>query len=485
MRIECINAETDRYLPVLFISEEDTPSEVSEAVKQDANTTPTTATEECIVVQSSTEQAENIVSTMKVDDASDEESVAESEDNLVREDGSTNEQLSNTDETPITQVVAGDCTENFLNYAVDNDDDNHETDTVAPEIVNGDEKIVSISENMPIEDIVEEPGKSEGDTGRNVDNISIFRSEDDDSCVSSLFKNDVYEEEYGDMVAPRIQKMKKKITASAKKPLKKNTTSEKQKSVFSNTTTIVSQTNAINHHFETNGFLVVESSKSQTIAGLKNLTYQIGENYTYTAPLLKEVRKAICAPNVKGGRNLCFKFDKSAGSFYHKFCNTMKQFGLFTKYFINGNVLTATISPVPRVISYLNGQWLEMYSSYILEDVVSEYAKTKGYEYEILTNVKVTNITSVHVYAHEIDCVISIGDKCFAFEMKSGQFDDYNTLYNTRKELHFVPDRYLLLYTGLEEETADTLQYFYEFYITGMNGFKNRLIEMIDKAFAN
>lgn len=70
--------------------------------------------------------------------------------------------------------------------------------------------------------------------------------------------------------------------------------------------------------------------------------------------------------------------------------------------------------------------------------------------------------------------------------MKSGgQFDDYSGLYKTRKELRFVPDRYLLLSTELDEETAEVLQYFYEFYITGMGGFKNCLIEMINKAFAN
>ncbi|EGC04675.1 hypothetical protein [Ruminococcus albus] len=100
-------------------------------------------------------------------------------------------------------------------------------------------------------------------------------------------------------------------------------------------------------------------------------------------------------------------------------------------------------------------------------------------------NVKVSSIKSSGVYAHELDCVISVDDKCFAFEMKSGHFDDYLMLYNTRKELHFVPDRYLLLSTNLEEEAASTLQYFYEFYITGMRGFKSRLVEMLDKAFTN
>lgn len=273
----------------------------------------------------------------------------------------------------------------------------------------------------------------------------------------------------------------KAVEDAEEKIIKKNFKIENKKTV-----SIEASSNTINHHFEMNGFMVVEASRPQTIAGLKSFTYQIGENYIYTAPLLKEIRKSICSPKINGERILDFKFDKLAESFYHQFFNIMKQYGIFTKYIINNNVLTATISSVPRVINYLNGQWLEMYSSFIIEDIVSEYARANNYKYEILTNVKVTNINSVHIYAHEVDCVISIGDICFAFEMKSGQqFDDYSSLYNTRKELRFIPDRYLLLSTAIDEDTAETLAYFYEFYITGIARFKNCLIDMINKAFAN
>lgn len=251
------------------------------------------------------------------------------------------------------------------------------------------------------------------------------------------------------------------------------------------TNATVSRPSVIDRHFAVNGFIVAESSVPQTIAGLKDLTYRIGANYSRTAPFLRELRKAICNPNSKGDRNICYRLEKSTGNFFHDLCGKMKQYGLFTKYFINGNVLTATVSPVPRVIAYLNGQWLEMYASFILEDVVSEFSKGNGYGYEILTNVKVKNANSAHVYAHEVDCVISIDEKCFAFEMKSGgQFDDYSGLYQTRRELHFVPDRYLLLSTELDEDSAEVLQYFYEFYITGMKNFRSRLVEMINRAFA-
>lgn len=456
MRIERIETDT-RYLPVLFIKK-DKPSEVLETMEQNAIATDIFSTER----NTTNVQEEDVISVMENNDTSNKISKFETEDNLdcKEEASATYDKENNNSDKSLEDIV---------------NNEGHDAEVIESITVEDESAInfeVEFDENS--EDTTEEA------TVKETDNDSIFRNEY--TWNSSLYKEDEYEEEYGDMIAPRIQKIKKRSTTPTEKFLKV----KKTKNATVKNTEIVSQSNIINHHFELNGFLVVESSKPQTIEGLKNLTYQIGENYSNTAPLLKEVRKAICIPNAKGNRNICFKFDRTAGRFYQQFCCKMKQYGLFTKYFINGNVLNATISSVPRVISYLNGQWLEMYASFILEDVVSEYAKANGYEYEILTNVKITNITSVHVYAHEIDCVISIGDKCFAFEMKSGgQFDDYSGLYKTRKELRFVPDRYLLLSTELDEETAEVLQYFYEFYITGMGGFKNCLIEMINKAFAN
>ena len=180
-----------------------------------------------------------------------------------------------------------------------------------------------------------------------------------------------------------------------------------------------------------------------------------------------------------------FSINNEAGGFFHSFLNTLKKYGLLTKYFINGNLVTATISPVPKVLSYITGQWLEVYASQVLESIVSDYARQHNVDYDIFMNVKVASITSVNKYAHEIDCIISIADKCFVFEAKSGAFDDYSMLYNTRKELKFVPDHYLLLSTAIEDiEVAQTLQYFYEFFITGIETFRESLITMINKAFA-
>lgn len=472
MRIERIETGT-KYLPVLFIKK-DKPSEVSEIMQEEVNMDINLSTEESSV----NVLKENITSVVENDDTSDKTTEIDSMDNLIHKEDDKNvvsdEQYDSIEEKTAIHDEENNDSDNCSDDTVNNE--NHDAEVFEPITVDDESAVNSDAEsNENAEDTTEEPVVVE-----KTNNSSIFRSEAEDSNVSSF---DKYEEVYGDMIAPRIEKIKKKVATPTEKFLNKKTKDKKKKTTTVKNTEIVSQSDVIDHHFELNGFLVVESSKPQNIEGLKNITFQIAENFSNTAPLLKEVRKAICKPNAKGDRTICFKFDRTAGSFYHEFCFKMKQYGLFTKYFIDGNTVNATITSVPRVISYLNGQWLEMYASFILEDVVSDYAKANGYKYEILTNLKVANITSVNLYAHEIDCVISIGDKCFAFEVKSGNFDDYSNLYKTRKDLHFVPDRYLLLSTELNEESAEVLQYFYEFYITEMCGFKNRLIEMINKAF--
>ena len=421
-----------------------------------------------------------------------ENSVASNEENA-----SIDEIVTPDNESPITNEDTNDCVgvnDEIVDFSAEEKEHEilHETiefntDTVSTddeEINNTDEKVIydlNESIDIPVDSSDPTDYVTVSETIENAKVEDSVESASDDLYTSDTFKNDIYEEEYGDMEYLHVEKIRRKSDSNNEAVKKKEKKSvKKKKKVNPN----ADNSNVINHHFETNGFLVVESSKPQTIAGLKELTYQISNNYMHIAPLLKEIRRVLCTPSSKE-KNLRFEFVQSSTGIIRKFCFNLKKFGLFSKYFIDRNILEATISNTPKIIMYLNGQWLEMYTAFITQDIVSEFATQKGYTYEILTNVKVTNIQSVHVYAHEIDCVVRIADKCFAMEMKSGHFDDYSTLYNTRKELHFIPDHYLLLSTEVDEDVAETLQYFYEFYICRIENFKERLSEMINKAFAN
>ncbi len=477
MKILCINdTETKCFLPALLIGNDINVNSVSTVAVISTESQYGTP---CNTLMANEHKTDDATTADIIDDEKPIEPAVESEASSVNSDAIS----ENTDEP----VAATEDMDSDVNLVAGISISSVSSECAIIEAVPTDDSVVQIP--LVDDDDTDNSEEFSNDTdicdAENTSNSELTK--DTEVTLSSIFREDIYEEQYGDMVAPHIEKMPvtKKKNPAATKTFHKKKAEVKEKSSHNDSPLSSSTSSVIDQHFGKNGYIVVESSTSQTIAGLKSLTYLIGENFSFTAPLLKATRKAICAPNAKGERILHFTIEKNASAFYHQFAGTLKQYGVFLKYFINGNALTATISSVPRVINYLTGQWLEMYSAYILEDVVSEYAKAHGYKYEILMNVKVSSIKSCGVYAHELDCVISVDDKCFAFEMKSGQFDDYFNLYNTRKELHFVPDRYLLLSTGLDEEVASTLQYFYEFYITGMSGFKSRLIEMIDKAFKN
>ena len=365
----------------------------------------------------------------------------------------TSDELQNTIENPETDQIC--LSDGIVQTAAINDRDTSGYDNFSDDAV-----------CCTIQNIIES-----GDTA------------DAETPKATFFQDDTYkEEEYGDMVALRIQKMSPLLEKSI---AKKDAENKEYDNIKNDRSLAYTEKSVIDRHFENNGYIVMESSALKTITGLRELTYMIGDSFTFTASFLTEARKAICKPTAKGERILKMTIEKNAAAFFNRFAYSLKHYGILTKYVIDRNIFTASISPVPRVINYLTGQWLEMYSAFILEDVVRDYATLHNYKYEILMNVKVSSVASIGKYAHELDCVFSVDNKCFAFEVKSGQFEDYCNLYNTRKELHFVPDHFLLLSTSLDETAAATLEYFYEFYITGMTKFKSHLTEMINNAFSD
>lgn len=466
MRIEMVTAEAVKFLPVIFSNETSTVAESNKLTIQYPDEKTERIAKGCVISEVS---SESITTSEEVSAKPEEKEESLAVINPNEMDTRCNEVFVQQEDENTEIVDENSITSETSSQFVE-DDGKEETETAT-------ESVSEENDEIDSETQVEI-------TADNDSYVDIAESEksvpekDIELSLSSIYKEDKYEEEYGEMVADRIQKMsspKKKHTFGAA-----NSEKKKKSAVTRN-----SEGSTIHNHFESNGFVVIEYSKLSEINGLKELTSLIGDNYKFTAQFLKAARQAACAPNSKGERVMRFSINNEAGGFFHSFLNTLKKYGLLTKYFINGNLVTATISPVPKVLSYLTGRWLEVYASQILESTVSDYAHQHNVDYDIFMNVKVASITSVNKYAHEIDCVISISDKCFAFEAKSGAFDDYSMLYNTRKELKFVPDHYLLLSTAIEDiEVAQTLQYFYEFFITGIETFRESLITMINKAFA-
>ncbi|MCM1133836.1 MAG: hypothetical protein NC340_10250 [Ruminococcus flavefaciens] len=246
-------------------------------------------------------------------------------------------------------------------------------------------------------------------------------------------------------------------------------------------------TSVIHQHFEQKGYVVVESHTPVFIEGLKSLAFNIGDNYTHAANFLKEIKKAICSPNCKSfERRMKYRFGNNTegNKFVRRLAHDFCKYGIFTEFAESSSEISATIADVPRVTSFLTGYWLEIYSASIVQETVKNFAEKHGYSYEVLMNVKLVNAMSANrTYAHELDAVFSVANKCFAFEAKSGTVD-YQVLYNTRKELSFVPEQYILLTAGITDRMQiEMLSYFYEYYISSLADFRNNLTKMINKSF--
>lgn len=292
MKILCINdTETKCYLPTLLIRNEINMNSVSTVA---VASTKLQDESNCSKLVADEHKTDDAVTADTIDDEKSTESAIESEASSVDSDVIS----ENTDE-PVSASAGMEC--DVITVA----------DISISSVLNEYETVEAIPRDDS-EDQIQIVDDDNTDNSEEFSNDTAICDEENSSysesamdsevAVSSIFREDIYEEQYGDMVAPHIEKMptnKRKNSAVSKtSPNKK--TEVKEKPINSDSTLSSSTSSIIDQHFGKNGYIIVDSSTSQTIAGLKSLTYLIGENFSLTAPFLKAARKAICAPNAKG-----------------------------------------------------------------------------------------------------------------------------------------------------------------------------------------
>ena len=157
------------------------------------------------------------------------------------------------------------------------------------------------------------------------------------------------------------------------------------------------------------------------------------------------------------------------------------EYGIISNVFYNRNtnVINGVVSSAPRIINFLNGDYLEFYGRTVAERVVKESAQKYGVDYEIYSNV----IISRDAEKHELDIVFRVGDNVFWSEIKSGKFSDFDNYRKLGVLMGVNPDRHILLTAETSDEASEVISWFYQFYVSNIENFKNKLEEMIDKAF--
>ena len=164
-----------------------------------------------------------------------------------------------------------------------------------------------------------------------------------------------------------------------------------------------------------------------------------------------------------------------------KVAETLGEYGLISGEFYNRltNCITGCISTAPRVIGFLNGDYLEIFGSAAAKRIVSEAAARHGVDYELFSNVVIVRGKEVH----ELDMVFRVGDKLFWSEIKSGKFSDFDTYRKLGIQLGVNPDRHIMLVAEKTDDAAAVASWLYQFYVANIDSFDSKLNEMIDKAF--
>lgn len=145
----------------------------------------------------------------------------------------------------------------------------------------------------------------------------------------------------------------------------------------------------------------------------------------------------------------------------------------------NSKEIVGRLSTAPRVINFLNGDYLEFYSRIAVMQIVEKIAKEKKCEYELYSNVIIKKDSE----KHELDIVFRVGSEVFWAEIKSGKFSDFDCYRRLGVLMGVNPDKHILLSAEKTKEEAETISWFYQFYVANIHMFKEKVVEMIEHAF--
>ncbi len=150
----------------------------------------------------------------------------------------------------------------------------------------------------------------------------------------------------------------------------------------------------------------------------------------------------------------------------------------------SNNLLEGTLLMTTTARRFLDGKFLELGVYKKTQKVVEDLAKRYQIAtYGVYRNVKIKNRSKCQI-KNEFDIVIRFGDYFYILECKSGRhFKDWSLLYDLGKTYNIVPDRLMLVDPNMSEEKAETIEYFYEYYICNLKGdsLRTKVTQMLSK----
>lgn len=236
----------------------------------------------------------------------------------------------------------------------------------------------------------------------------------------------------------------------------------------------------VKNYFASKGFDIQISEHSPCIGPVENLAFLVAMNYKACKMFLKHIRENVARK--------CFHINYAASHLPDRerdavvlLAEKFGEYGIISNVFFNRNTgfVNGVVSSAPRVINFINGDYLEFYGRAVVERVVKEVAAKHGTDYEVYSNAIISRTGE----KHELDIVFRVGQNIFWSEIKSGKFSDFDNYRKLGILMGVNPDRHILLAAEKDIETAEVISWFYQFYVANIENFKEKLVEMIDKAF--
>ena len=163
----------------------------------------------------------------------------------------------------------------------------------------------------------------------------------------------------------------------------------------------------------------------------------------------------------------------------------MGKLGFFT--YLSFNKFTSTVnyslSHSDRCIHFLNGQWLEIYTSNLCRQVVNGLAAQYGLPAQVSANIVLTDPADAEVPCHELDCAFTIGGLFFWIEAKSSSRNVNYDKYRIRGQmLGVIPDQFLMLNADLNQSEVEVLEWLYPYHAANCSSFADTLRSMVTTA---
>ncbi len=236
----------------------------------------------------------------------------------------------------------------------------------------------------------------------------------------------------------------------------------------------------IKNYFTSKGFSVDSFSSKSCIPQIESLAYYVADKYELTNSFLKFIRE--CIPK----KEFTFTYSMNSLSVPEQnatvsLAENFTEYGIISDLFYNKalNNIHGKISSAPRVINFLNGDYLEYYAHSVTQKVIEKAALQHGCDYEIYSNFVIQKDGD----KHELDLVFRVGKNIFWCEVKSGKFSDFDCYRCLGLLMGVNPDRHILLTAEKDDEKCEAVSWFYQFYVANILSFKKKLNDMIETSF--